>query len=278
MPTTFEDLVELIDRGIACVSVTVVDTSGSVPNECGSRMIVTREGLHSGTVGGGKVEKRAIEEAARLLTASPRQKTHFVHWSLNKDIGMTCGGSVKFYFEALNVGSWNIVVFGAGHVANALIRILMNFDCRILCIDPREEWIGKLPEAPNLTRLVRSDMPAEVRALPDDAFVILMTMGHTTDKPILLEILRTRAFPYLGVIGSEAKAIRLRKDVVEALLPAEMQRAFFCPIGLSIGTNDPQEIAVSVAAQLLQERDRIQSLSGSPSRSTEMATTGEKPA
>ncbi|HEX7807256.1 MAG TPA: XdhC family protein, partial [Thermoanaerobaculia bacterium] len=86
------------------------------------------------------------------------------------------------------------------------------------------------------------------------SFVVLMTMGHTTDKPILLEILRTRTFPYLGVIGSNAKAKRLRQDIAAAGLPDELQRAFFCPVGLEIGSNHPQEIAVSIAAQMLQIR------------------------
>ena len=85
-------------------------------------------------------------------------------------------------------------------------------------------------------------------------FVVLMTMGHTTDKPILIEILRTRHFPYLGVIGSNAKAKRLRQDIRDAGLPEEMTRAFFCPVGLEIGSNHPQEIAISVAAQMLQIR------------------------
>jgi xanthine dehydrogenase accessory factor len=82
-----------------------------------------------------------------------------------------------------------------------------------------------------------------------------MTMGHTTDKPILIEILRTRSFPYLGVIGSDAKANVLRRDIAEAGLPEEAKRAFFCPIGLALGTNHPYEIAVAVAAQLLEVRD-----------------------
>ena len=72
-----------------------------------------------------------------------------------------------------------------------------------------------------------------------------------TDKPVLLEILRTREFPFLGVIGSRAKAKRLRQDVAEAGLPEEAQQKFYCPVGLPLGTNHPQEIAVSVAAQLL---------------------------
>ena len=100
-------------------------------------------------------------------------------------------------------------------------------------------------------------MPSLVAALPDDAYVVLMTMGHTTDKPILIEILRTRRFPYVGAIGSHSKAVILRRDVAEAGLPDEKQHAFHCPIGLDIGTNHPYEIAVSVAAQLIQERDRV---------------------
>jgi xanthine dehydrogenase accessory factor len=100
-------------------------------------------------------------------------------------------------------------------------------------------------------------MPSQVQSLPDGSFVVLMTMGHSTDKPILLEILRTRTFPYLGVIGSNAKAKRLRQDVIAAGLPEPMTRAFHCPIGLDLGSNHPQEIAVSVAAQLLQARDAV---------------------
>ncbi|HVT02439.1 MAG TPA: xanthine dehydrogenase accessory protein XdhC [Thermoanaerobaculia bacterium] len=257
MPTFFEQLVDLVNRDTPCVSVTVVDVIGSVPNQRGSKMIVTSEGLFTGTVGGGKVEKLAIEEARKLLQGTLRHGTYFVHWNLNKDVGMTCGGSVKLYFEAFHVGTWRIVIFGAGHVANALISILCTLDCRITCIDPREEWLTRLPDSSKLLKVHSTDMPAEVKTLSDDSFVILMSMGHTTDRPILLEILGTRTFPYVGVIGSKAKAVRLYMDIAEAGLPEEVRRAFFCPIGLPLGTNDPHEIAVSVTAQLLQVRDRL---------------------
>ena len=100
-------------------------------------------------------------------------------------------------------------------------------------------------------------MPSLVKTIPDDAFVVLMTMGHTTDKPILIEILRTRTFPYLGVIGSDAKAAVLRRDIAEAGLPEEAKRAFFCPIGLDLGSNHPYEIAVSVVAQMIRIRDEL---------------------
>jgi xanthine dehydrogenase accessory factor len=251
--TFFEQQSALIAAQTPFVTVTIVDTLGSTPQDRGAKMLVTAEGRVFGTVGGGKIEVRCIDEAKQLL-AGGDANTKFVQWSLEKDIGMTCGGIVRVYFEAFNVARWKIVVFGAGHCANALVELLEKLDCRITCIDPREEWLARLPESPKLTKMLAADMPSEVAKIPEGAFVVLMTMGHTTDKPILIEILRTRTFPYLGVIGSNAKAKRLRQDVLAAGLPDEATHAFFCPVGLDLGTNHPQEIAISIAAQMLQTR------------------------
>jgi len=252
--TFFEALSALVESGEPFVAVTVVDTMGSTPQDRGSKMLVTAAGRVHGTVGGGKIEVRSIEEAQRLLADPAAPKTRFHQWSLEKDIGMTCGGIVRVYFEAFNVTRWNIVVFGAGHVASELIAVLSRLDCRITCIDPRQEWLDRLVDSPRLTKILTADMPAEVAKIPEGSFVVLMTMGHTTDRPILIEILRTRTFPYLGVIGSNAKAKRLRKDVLDAGLGEEMTRAFLCPVGLELGSNHPAEIAISVAAQMMQVR------------------------
>ncbi len=259
MPTFFEALNELMAGEVPLVAVTVVDTVGSVPQDRGAKMIVTAEGLKFGTVGGGKVETKAIAEAQRMLEGGEAETTKFAQWNLQKDVGMTCGGVVKLYFESHNVGKWRVFVFGAGHVANALVNLLVHIDCHVTCIDPRQEWLDKLPASPKLTRIRSDDMPSLVKSIPDDAFVVLMTMGHTTDKPILIEILRTRTFPYLGVIGSDAKAAVLRRDIAEAGLPEEAKRAFFCPIGLDLGSNHPYEISVSVVAQMIRIRDELRS-------------------
>jgi xanthine dehydrogenase accessory factor len=253
--TFFEKLNELIASGEPVVSVTVVDTAGSVPNDRGSKMLVTRGGLAYGTVGGGKVEKRSIEEALSMMDGG--DNTRFFQWSLNKDIGMTCGGTVKVFFESFNVATWNIVIFGAGHVANALMNILVRLDCRIVCFDPRQEWLNKLPKSPNLRAVLAPDLPAMVATIPDDAFVLLMSAGHSFDMPVLIEILRTRTFPFLGVIGSRAKANILRSDIAKANLPESARERFLCPVGLPLGTNHPQEIAISISAQLLQRRDEL---------------------
>ena len=262
MPTFFDALNELMAAEVPLVAVTVVDTVGSVPQDRGAKMIVTAEGLRFGTVGGGKVETKAIAEAQAMLAGTEGETTKFTQWNLQKDVGMTCGGAVKVYFESHNVGRWRVFVFGAGHVANALVNVLVHLDCHVTCVDPRAEWLEKLPDSPKLTRVRSDDMPSIVKSIPDDAFVVLMTMGHTTDKPILVEILRTRTFPYLGVIGSDAKAAVLRRDIAEAGLPEEAKRAFFCPIGLDLGSNHPYEIAVSVVAQMVRIRDERRSVSG----------------
>lgn len=255
MLSIHEQLNELLFSNTPFVMVTLVDVVGSSPQNVGSKMLVTREGLHGGTVGGGKVEFKAINEAKQLLDNSG-MTTSFVTWNLKQDVGMSCGGIVRLYFEAFHTKSWKIVVFGAGHVANALIPLLILLECQIHCLDTRQVWLDKLPRSSKLSLTHTQDMASQVEQINNDAFVLLMTMGHSTDLPILFEILRTKQFPYLGIIGSKAKASRIKKEIEEAGFPSSCKDAFYCPIGLDIGNNHPQEIAISVAAQLIQVRDR----------------------
>jgi xanthine dehydrogenase accessory factor len=99
-------------------------------------------------------------------------------------------------------------------------------------------------------------MPEDlVATLPEDTFLVVMTMGHATDRPILKRALMERNFPFIGVIGSEAKAEVLRRELMSEGVPAERAAKFHCPLGLDFGTNHPHEIALSIAAQLLSVRD-----------------------
>lgn len=258
-PDYIQRYAELADSGVPFVSVTMVDAVGSTPQDAGSKMLVTAEGLFHGTVGGGRVEAKAIDHALAMLNDKSDKPRHtdFADWNLRKDVGMTCGGTVKLYFEAVNHRAWRVVIFGAGHVTQALVKLLTTLPCRVTCIDPRPEWLAKLPGAPNVQTITTDDPPAQVAPLPDDAFVVCMTRGHKTDLPVLTEIFRqNRVFPYLGVIGSKSKAAVLRRELTEAGI-AEAQQVFHCPLGLPIGTNHPGEIAVSIAAQLLEVRDKI---------------------
>lgn len=248
---------ELATAGQPFVAVTLVDAHGSTPQDAGSKMIVTPTApgnLDHGTVGGGRIEAKAIDEALALM--AERGRTKFVDWNLKADVGMTCGGRVRLYFESVNVNVWPIVIFGAGHVTQALAKLLDELPCAVTCIDPRAEWLSRLPESV-ATRCV--EHPAEeVAGLPDDAFVLCMTQGHRSDFPVLQRVFGLgRVFPFLGVIGSAAKAAVLRRELKDVGV-ADDAIDFRCPVGLPIGSNHPAEIAVSIAAQLLEIRDAKQ--------------------
>ena len=257
----YEQVVALEREGTAFVLVVLTEALGSTPQDTGAKMLVTKAGLHTGTVGGGKVEAKAIAFAQEMLAgagATPRS----VNWTLRTDVGMTCGGSVKLYFEPQVAGgfgaAWPIWIFGAGHVVQALVPVLAPLDCAITVVDPRREWLDRLPRSRNL-RFIQSDEPKElVPTMPDGAFLLCLTKGHASDRPVLQRALAERHFPFIGVIGSDAKAEVLRREMIADGLPAERARQFHCPVGLPFGSNDPREIAISIVAQLLTERDGLQ--------------------
>lgn len=246
----YQQLVELIETGNPVVVVTVTSTHGSAPTNPGSKMVVNADGLCIGTVGGGRIEAKAIDYAKQMIT--DRELTSATDWSLKADVGMTCGGRVALYYESHNLATWKIVIFGAGHVTGAVARVLANLNCQVTCIDPRGDWLAKLPRG---IRSIRTDdPPSHVDQLDDDNCVLCMTRGHRSDLPVLKRIFETkRSFAFLGVIGSKAKAAVLRKELAEEGIPKESMK-FECPVGLPIGSNDPAEIAISIAAQLLQTR------------------------
>ncbi len=253
----YEELAALEREGAAFVLVLLAEAVGSTPQDAGAKMLVTPEGLRSGTVGGGRVEAAALALAQEMLTAGAAQ-SRFVSWSLKGDLGMTCGGAVKLYFEPHPAqGIWPIVIFGAGHIAQALLPVLLPLPCSLSCYDQRPEWIEKLPRARNLRAVAVDDLAAVVPTLPEQAFVLCLTQGHHTDRPILQRALAERTFPFVGAIGSEAKAAVLRRELVAAGVPPERAQSLHCPIGLDFGGNHPHEIALSIAAQLLTERDRL---------------------
>ncbi|HEY3757065.1 MAG TPA: xanthine dehydrogenase accessory protein XdhC [Opitutaceae bacterium] len=252
----YEELTALERDGVPFVLVTLVETLGSTPQDAGAKMIVLADGLHGGTVGGGRIEAQAIAEAQKLLSAGATAP-QFANWSLKGDVGMTCGGSVKLYFEPhRSAAAWPIVIFGAGHIAQALLPVLLPLRCRLTLFDTRPEWLDRLPAARNLSARCIENLADQIPGLPDNAFVLFMTRGHATDRPGLQRALAERNFPFVGVIGSEAKAAILRREMIADGLPEARAAQFHCPLGLDFGTNDTHEIALSIAAQLLTVRDR----------------------
>ncbi|MCE9599866.1 MAG: xanthine dehydrogenase accessory protein XdhC [Spirochaetia bacterium] len=246
---------EIQSSGQPFVMATLVETQGSTPQDMGAKMLVNETGLLAGTVGGGKVEHAAIETAQKMIREN--QTNQIVTWNLQKDIGMTCGGIVRIFFEQMQASNWHIAIFGAGHVANALIPGLLRLNCSISCIDARSVWLDKITESPRLKKIELENPADYLRQLSKNSYVLLMSQGHSTDFPVLLEALRSNNFPYLGVIGSKSKRATLIRELRAAGISPERSEEFYCPIGLPIGNSSPEEISISVMAQLLEVRDRL---------------------
>ena len=233
--------------------VTLIASRGSSPQDPGAKMLVTDAGLFYGTVGGGKVEMAAIKKAQVILAENKELAPLTLIWNLQQDIGMSCGGEVTFLFEHHPQTHWPIIIFGAGHIAQALTRVLSKLNCQVSCVDSRLEWIEKLE---GVKAIHHPDPKELVGTFSKNSFFICMTMGHAHDVPILSEIARLHPdCPYVGVIGSEVKGIKIKKELAQAGATAAFLEKLRVPMGLELGSNHPYEIAISITGELLQVRD-----------------------
>ena len=252
-----QKLTTLLQSETPFATITLIDIRGSAPQIIGAKAIVTATGIEAGTIGGGKIEAAAIRHAQQLLADGKGVTCDFVTWNLQTDIGMTCGGEVKLFFEVHGKIDWPIAVFGAGHVAQVLVPMLLQLHCRVTCVDPRGDWLAKISSHPQLRKLC-IDQPREVVGqLAANTFFVLISKGHATDLPVLAEVLSTRQAPYVGVIGSRQKASVLRRELQQQDIPQHKIDSLVCPIGIPLGNNTPPEISISIIAQLIQRRDEL---------------------
>jgi xanthine dehydrogenase accessory factor len=250
-------VVELKKSHDPFIIITLVNRRGSCPQDIGARAIANNNGLLYGTVGGGKIEHHCLEYSKQLLKDKNPENICFVKsWNLQRDIKMTCGGEVTIMFEVSHSTlEWNIAIFGAGHVSQELNILLSRLNCNITTLDHRSEWLAKVPEHEQLKKILDSNPKSHLDHLYKNTFLIIMTMGNSTDYPILKKALLEFDFPYIGVIGSSTKSQRLKYKLADDNVPAELIDKFICPIGEPIGSNEPCEIAVSIVSQLLKKKD-----------------------
>jgi xanthine dehydrogenase accessory factor len=201
------------------------------------------------------VEAKVIEEGQRLL-GEDEAVCEEVVWNLQRDVGMTCGGEMRFLFEVVRpLAAWHVVIFGAGHVAKAVVGVLSGLACRVDVIDVRADWLEGLPKAGNVKVHCVSAYEDGVGLVSEKRYILCLTKGHSTDRPVLREVLRRYpAGAFLGVIGSLAKRAVLSRELREDGIEEGQLERMVCPVGLPIGSNDPAEIAISIVAQLLERR------------------------
>lgn len=246
----------LIQTGAPFCIVTIVDARGSIPQEIGAKAIIGDSGLFLGTIGGGKIEAHALKKARALLTPDSDQRILAERVNLYKDIGMTCAGEMALVYEVFRPDfEWNVTIFGAGHVAQKLCRLAVEMDCRITCIDTRPEWLDRLPDNDRLQWHLVREFVDGIDFVRRGAFVVVMTMGHATDLPVLQALgnKETEA-AFIGALGSDSKAAIMRRELKQSGLSEDFINRIRCPIGEKFGGNTPSEIAVSILTQLVRER------------------------
>jgi xanthine dehydrogenase accessory factor len=251
-----EALAELSAAGRPAVLVTVLSAEGSTPREAGAKMVVFAGGFE-GTVGGGHLEHKALSEARDLLAAAERGEALgpvVREFALGPSLGQCCGGRATVLFETVGAARWNVALFGAGHVGKAVVKLLADLPCAVTWIDARESEFPE-PLPPNVRRVVTDAPEEEVRALPPGADVLVMTHSHQLDLEIVEAVMKRGEYRYLGLIGSRTKRARFEQRLLaQGRSAAELAR-LTCPIGLpGVGGKEPAEIAIAVAAQLLQQR------------------------
>jgi len=237
---------ELGETGRPAALVTVVRCAGSTPGAPGAKMLVLADGTLFGTIGGGHLEQIAIEDALACLASG---ESKMFRYPLGASAGQCCGGVVETFVEPQNVGP-QLYLFGAGHVGQAVCRVLSGTPFTVHVVDEREAWSGALPPGVRRHAVPWDSFVSEASWNAERTFVAIMTHRHDVDEAIVGDV-ALRPTRYVGLIGSETKWSRFRDRLEARGLPKDALDKVKCPIGLYRGGKTPQEIAVSVAAELL---------------------------
>jgi xanthine dehydrogenase accessory factor len=267
-----DTLTDMLSRGEGAVIVTVKESRGPVPGKAGARMLVGAGGRVLGTVGGGIVEHECLGEAARALAARASHVRAF-HYNEKdaENLGLVCGGDILVAFEyataetAAALGreererlamAGRVYVFGGGHVAQALVPVLAAVDFSCTVLEDRTEFCREelFPGAEAVLLIDNARISGSVAVTARD-YLVLVTRGHKDDMAVLAQALKTPA-RYIGMIGSRRKAAAVFAGLMEQGYGEGGLARVHTPIGLGIGAKTPAEIAVSIAAQLIQERNR----------------------
>lgn len=250
----FAAAVGALERGEAAALVTIIATRGSTPQRVGAKMLVWDDGRSVGTIGGGCYENDAAGKAREIIRT---RKAQVVVYDLSDDVaeehGLICGGQMEVFIEPLDP-SPGLYVIGAGHISQHLAAMAHQVGFRVHVVDDRSMFANtaRFPDAVEVVVEPIADWMSRT-ALPAGAFVVVVTRGHRHDLEAM-QALAGRSLRYVGMIGSRAKTFRIREALVQAGVAAAWLDTVHAPIGLRIGAVTPEEIAVSIVAELVAVR------------------------
>ena len=249
----FEEIVKMRRGGQRGALATIVHTNGSIPSYESSRMLVREDGSMAGTIGGGCVEAEVWAAAKEVMQKeAPRKMVFHLNNEARYDNGLICGGTLEVFVEPI-LPQPMAYLFGGGHVSMAVARAAHAAGFGIAVVDDREAFANK-ERFPMAHELFTSYEEAFEKIRPNAAsYLVIVTRGHKEDMRVLAWAVRTQA-RYVGMIGSKRKVLSVYKALENEGYKTEEFERVYAPMGLDIGALSPEEIAVSITAELVAVR------------------------
>jgi xanthine dehydrogenase accessory factor len=250
----YEELLRLRNLGQKCALATIVDVRGSIPSYESAKLLVREDGSMTGTIGGGCVEAEVWNAAREVIeTEKPKHLTFNLGQDAAYDNGLICGGQLDVFVEPV-LPIPRAFIFGAGHISKSLSKVATLAGFVTVVVDDRESFANRerFPEAVEVHAGDYEDVFAKL-TINENSYVIVVTRGHRDDMRVLKLAIGTTA-RYIAMIGSKRKVINVIRELEKEGIPRAAFERIFAPMGLNIGAVSPEEIAISVAAEMIAVR------------------------
>src|SRR5437016_55640 len=255
----YDEIVRLRKLGQKCAVATIVQVNGSIPSFESAKILVREDGSFMGTVGGGCVEAEVWNAAREVIeTEKPRHLSFSLGQDAAYDEGLICGGQLNIFVEPV-IPQPRAFIFGGGHVSKSISKVANIAGFSTTIVDDREAFANaeRFPEA---EATYAEEYESVFPRLPvnSTSYLIIVTRGHRDDMRVLRWAISTPA-KYISMIGSKRKTISVVKELEKDGIPREAFERIFAPMGLEIGAESPEEIAISVVAEMIAVRRAPQS-------------------
>jgi len=250
----YAEIVRLRKAGQKCAVATIVQVNGSIPSYESAKMLVREDGSMLGTIGGGCVEAEVWTAAREVIDSEkPRHLTFSLGQDAAYDNGLICGGQLDIFVEPVTPEP-RAFIFGGGHVSKSISKIANMAGFATVVIDDREAFANpeRFPEADE-TYADEYESVFPKLTISSSSYIVIVTRGHRDDMRVLRWAVTTPA-RYIAMIGSRRKTISVVKELEKEGIPRDAFEKLFAPMGLEIGAETPEEIAVSVVSEMIAVR------------------------
>ncbi len=253
MTDIYQEIVNLISRREPAVLATVISSQGSAPRRAQAKMLIKKDGTSLGTIGGGHVEHQIRKKAIEVMNSGESQVVHFDLSGREEPAAPICGGQMDVFLEPI-VPPETLYLCGAGHISQSVAPMGKMLGFRVIVIDPRAEF-NNVDRFPSADLLIVEEYAGAFSKLDidEESYIMIFTPGHILDEQCLQFAVGTEA-KYIGMIGSKKKVKKVKECLLQKGISQQQLDRVHAPIGLEVGAETPEEIAISILAEIVKVR------------------------